>query len=142
VAEKEAPALLSIDGREVRITNPSKPYFCRATRLSKLDVVRYYLSVAEGALRGIRDRPLVLKRFVGGAEGQAFYQKRAPGQRPAWLRTVTVAFRRSSPSRKTITRKPSHFGSKIQPEPSGSASARLASIGRRGGEAASFTRGF
>jgi bifunctional non-homologous end joining protein LigD len=54
--------------------------------------VRYYLSVAPGALAGIRDRPIVLKRFVNGAEGEAFYQKRAPGGRPSWLRTVTLSF--------------------------------------------------
>ena len=84
----EAPELLSIDGREVRITHPSKPYFSREARLSKLDLVRYYLSVAGGALQGIRDRPIVLKRFVDGAEGEAFYQKRAPSKRPEWLRTV------------------------------------------------------
>jgi DNA ligase D-like protein (predicted polymerase) len=61
-------------------------------KLSKLDIVRYYLSVAPGALAGIRDRPLVLKRFVDGAEGEAFYQKRAPTRRPEWLRTVTLSF--------------------------------------------------
>jgi DNA ligase D-like protein (predicted polymerase) len=92
VAEKEAPEILTIDGREVRITNPSKPYFTAQARLSKLDVVRYYGSVAEGALLGIRDRPIVLKRFVDGADGEAFYQKRAPDKRPEWLRTVTLAF--------------------------------------------------
>ena len=54
--------------------------------------MRYYLSVAPGALAGIRDRPIVLKRFVNGAEGEAFYQKRAPAERPAWLRTVTLSF--------------------------------------------------
>jgi DNA ligase D-like protein (predicted polymerase) len=54
--------------------------------------VRYYLSVADGALAGIRDRPIVLKRFVNGAEGEAFYQKRAPSERPSWLRTVTLSF--------------------------------------------------
>jgi bifunctional non-homologous end joining protein LigD len=84
--------VLLIEGKEVRITNPDKPYFSRQTKLSKLDVVRYYLSVAPGALAGIRDRPLVLKRFVDGAEGEAFYQKRAPTQRPSWLRTVTLSF--------------------------------------------------
>jgi DNA ligase D-like protein (predicted polymerase) len=84
--------VLAIDGREVRITNPDKPYFARAVRLSKLDVVRYYLSIANGALGGIRDRPIVLKRFVNGAEGEAFYQKRAPENRPEWLRTVTLSF--------------------------------------------------
>src|SRR5437764_3116617 len=84
--------VLSIEGREVRVTHPGKPYFSRQTRLSKLDLIRYYLSVAPGALAGIRDRPLVLKRFVDGAEGEAFYQKRAPAKRPAWLRTVTLSF--------------------------------------------------
>ncbi len=89
MAEKEAPEILSIDGREVRVTHPGKRYFSKQVRLSKLDVVRYYLAVADGALRGIRDRPIVLKRFVDGAEGEAFYQKRAPSARPDWLRTVT-----------------------------------------------------
>ena len=84
--------VLSIDGREVRITHPDKPYFSAATKLSKIDLVRYYLSVAPGAVNGIRDRPIVLKRFVDGAEGQAFYQKRAPTNTPNWLRTVTLSF--------------------------------------------------
>ena len=84
--------LLTIDGREVRITHPDKPYFSREAKLSKLDVVQYYLSVASGAVAGIRDRPVVLKRFVNGAEGDPFYQKRAPGGRPTWLRTVTLSF--------------------------------------------------
>ncbi|HKD68234.1 MAG TPA: DNA primase small subunit domain-containing protein [Candidatus Binataceae bacterium] len=92
MGKKGAVELLSIEGREVRVTNPEKPYFSRATRLSKLDVVRYYLSIAPGALAGIRDRPLVLKRFVDGAEGEAFYQKRAPVSRPPWLRTITLSF--------------------------------------------------
>lgn len=83
---------LSIDGREVRITHPDKPYFTKQTKVLKIDLVRYYLSVAAGALAGIRDRPIVLKRFVDGAEGQAFYQKRAPSNRPEWLRTVTLSF--------------------------------------------------
>jgi len=90
---KESPAeLLTIDGREVRITNPDKPYFTRETKLSKFDLVRYYLSVAPGALAGIQDRPIVLKRFVNGAEGEAFYQKRAPADHPEWLRTITLSF--------------------------------------------------
>jgi DNA ligase D-like protein (predicted polymerase) len=92
VREEEAAEVLSIEGREVRVTHPDKPYFSRQTKLSKLDIVRYYLSVAPGALAGIEDRPLVLKRFVNGAEGEAFYQKRAPADRPAWLRTITLSF--------------------------------------------------
>src|ERR1043165_9897446 len=89
---KDTAKILSIDGREVRVTHPDKPYFSEQTKLSKLDLVRYYLSLAPGALGGIRDRPLVLKRFVNGAEEQAFYQKRAPANVPAWLRTVTLSF--------------------------------------------------
>jgi DNA ligase D-like protein (predicted polymerase) len=89
---EEEAELLSIDGRQVRVTHPDKLYFSRETKLSKLDLVRYYLSIAPGALTGIRNRPIVLKRFVNGAEGEAFYQKRAPTDRPSWLRTVTLAF--------------------------------------------------
>ena len=84
--------MLSVEGREVQITHPDKLYFSAQARISKLDLVRYYLSVAPGALAGIQDRPIVLKRFVDGAEAPAFYQKRAPAQRPPWLRTVTLSF--------------------------------------------------
>ncbi len=84
--------MLSLEGREVYITHPDKLYFSSQVQITKLDLVRYYLSVAPGALGGIKDRPIVLKRFVNGAEGEAFYQKRAPAQRPPWLRTVTLSF--------------------------------------------------
>ncbi|MDB4992976.1 MAG: ATP-dependent ligase, partial [Myxococcaceae bacterium] len=87
----EEPELLSIDEHEVRITHPSKPYFKQAG-ISKIEVVRYYLAVAEGALGGIKNRPIVLKRFIHGAEGPAFYQKRAPPKLPPFLRTVTLRF--------------------------------------------------
>src|SRR5256714_1891987 len=92
MAKKESAEVLSIDGREVRISNPDKPYFSREVKLSKLDVVRYYLSVASGAVTGVRDRPSMLKRFVDGAEKPPFYQKRAPRVRPSWLRSVTLSF--------------------------------------------------
>jgi len=88
----EAGELIAIAGREIRVTHPEKLYFSKEVKLTKLDIVRYYLSVAPGALSGIEDRPIVLKRFVNGAEGEAFYQKRAPADHPAWLRTVTLAF--------------------------------------------------
>jgi DNA ligase D-like protein (predicted polymerase) len=88
---KDADKVLSFEGRDVHITHPDKQYFSQA-RISKLDLVRYYLSVAPGALAGIQDRPIVLKRFVNGAEGEAFYQKRAPDKRPPWLRTITLKF--------------------------------------------------
>ena len=92
MAKMESGEILLIDGRDVRITNPGKPYFSRDVKLSKLDVVQYYLSVASGAVAGIRDRPSMLKRFVDGAESPPFYQKRAPENRPEWLRTVTLSF--------------------------------------------------
>jgi DNA ligase D-like protein (predicted polymerase) len=91
VAKETASEVLSIEGREVRITNSEKLYFSQA-RITKIDLVRYYLSIAPGALAGIQDRPVVLKRFVGGAEAEAFYQKRAPDKRPPWLRTVPLSF--------------------------------------------------
>ena len=83
---------LEIAGHTVVITHPDKPYFSKQVRLTKLDLVRYYLSVAEGALLGIRDRPIVLKRFVNGAEAPPFYQKRAPEKRPDWLVSTTLSF--------------------------------------------------
>jgi bifunctional non-homologous end joining protein LigD len=92
MAKEAAGKVLSVEGREVQITHPDKLYFSSQAQISKLDLVRYYLSVAPGALAGIRDRPIVLKRFVNGAEAEAFYQKRAPAQRPPWLRTVTLSF--------------------------------------------------
>jgi DNA ligase D-like protein (predicted polymerase) len=93
VAKKEEDVeVLEVGGREVRVTHPGKLYFSREARVTKLELVRYYLAVADGALRGIRDRPIVLKRFVDGAEGEPFYQKRAPEKRPPWLRTVTLSF--------------------------------------------------
>jgi DNA ligase D-like protein (predicted polymerase) len=92
VGKQETSEILSVAGREIRITHPNKLYFSEEVRLTKHDLVQYYLSVAAGALSGIQDRPIVLKRFVNGAEAPAFYQKRAPEQRPHWLRTVTLSF--------------------------------------------------
>ena len=92
MAKKEEAEILSVNGHEVRISNPQKPYFSRETKLAKIDVVKYFLSVAAGAVHGIRNRPIVLKRFVDGAEGEVFYQKRAPTNLPPWLRTVTLSF--------------------------------------------------
>ena len=88
----EAAAILTVAGREVRVTHPGKLYFSREVQLTKLDIVQYFLAVGPGALRGIQDRPIVLKRFVNGAEAEPFYQKRAPTDLPGWLRTVTLSF--------------------------------------------------
>ena len=88
----DAAEILSIEGRDVRISNPDKLYFSQGVTLSKRDVVLYYQAVATGALAGIRNRPITLKRFVNGAHAEPFFQKRAPTPRPDWLRTVTLAF--------------------------------------------------
>ena len=90
MAKADDAELLEIGGRMVRISSPSKPYFTRGVQLKKLDLVHYFLAVAPGALRGIVDRPIVLKRFVNGAEAEPFYQKRAPSDLPEWMRTVTL----------------------------------------------------
>jgi bifunctional non-homologous end joining protein LigD len=83
--------ILEVAGRSVVVTNPDKVFF-PATGVTKLDMVRYYLSVAEGALLGVAGRPMVLKRFVHGAGGEPFFQKRAPDKRPDWIPTVTLSF--------------------------------------------------
>jgi bifunctional non-homologous end joining protein LigD len=83
--------VLRVGDREVTVTNPSKIFFAE-TGATKLDLVRYYLAVAPGALTGAGGRPMALKRFVNGAAGEAFFQKRAPDNRPEWLRTVTLSF--------------------------------------------------
>jgi bifunctional non-homologous end joining protein LigD len=82
---------IEVAGRTVTVSNPDKVYFPR-TGHTKMDLVRYYLTVADGALGGVANRPMVLKRFVHGIEGEAFFQKRAPSSRPEWLETVVLSF--------------------------------------------------
>ena len=83
--------ILEVDGREVTISNPDKVFFPH-TGHTKLDLVRYYLAVAEGALRGVSGRPMALKRYVNGAKGEFFFQKRAPDSRPEWVEVVELSF--------------------------------------------------
>ncbi|MCA1572229.1 MAG: non-homologous end-joining DNA ligase [Chloroflexi bacterium] len=82
---------LALDGHEVTISNPGKVFFADAG-ITKMDLVQYYLAVGEGALLGVRDRPMALKRFVDGAGGEAFFQKRAPKSVPSFVRTVELSF--------------------------------------------------
>jgi DNA ligase D-like protein (predicted polymerase) len=86
-----AKEILEIAGRKVTVSNPGKVYFPR-TGHTKMDLVRYYLSVAPGALRGVAGRPMALKRFVNGAAEAPFFQKRAPKSRPDWTETVRLSF--------------------------------------------------
>ena len=88
---KSESVSLSLDGHDVTISNPGKIFFADAG-ITKLDLVEYYLAVGEGALVGVRDRPMALKRFVDGAAGEAFFQKRAPKSVPEFVRTVELSF--------------------------------------------------
>jgi bifunctional non-homologous end joining protein LigD len=91
MADKDARELLIVDGREVAVTNPGKVLFPAAGH-TKLDLVHYYLAVADGALRGAGGRPNVLVRYPNGTEDEFFYQKRAPQSRPSWLEVVALRF--------------------------------------------------
>jgi bifunctional non-homologous end joining protein LigD len=99
----KSETVLEIAGRAVTITNPEKVYFPRAGH-TKLDLVRYYAAVADGALRGIANRPIVLKRYVNGAEAEPFFQKRAPESRPDWVDTVELAFPSGRTAREVVVR--------------------------------------
>jgi bifunctional non-homologous end joining protein LigD len=83
--------ILEVAGREVTVSNPDKVFFPQ-TGHTKFDLVRFYLAVAEGAVRGVFGRPMALKRFVNGAEGEFFFQKRAPASHPDWIETVELSF--------------------------------------------------
>ncbi|HYT31593.1 MAG TPA: DNA primase small subunit domain-containing protein, partial [Thermoanaerobaculia bacterium] len=100
---KDPATALEIAGREVVITNPEKVFFPRAG-YTKLDLARYYAAVADGALRGIAGRPIVLKRYVNGAEKEPFFQKRAPEQPPDWVKTVELAFPSGRTAREIVVR--------------------------------------
>ena len=103
VMGKARDEILVVAGREVTITNPDKVFFPQAGH-TKLDLARYYAAVAEGALRGIAGRPIVLKRYVDGAEGEPFFQKRAPEQHPEWVETVELRFPSGRTAREIVVR--------------------------------------
>lgn len=100
--------VLEVAGREVAITNPDKVFFPQVG-YTKLDLARYYLSVAEAALRGVAGRPVVLKRYVNGASQQPFFQKRAPESRPEWIETVELAFPSGRTAREVVIRDAAHL---------------------------------
>src|SRR2546426_1188137 len=100
---KTQQTVVEAAGREVVITNPDKVFFPQAGH-TKLDLVKYYVAVAEGALRGIAGRPIVLKRYVDGAQGEPFFQKRAPEHRPEWVETVELSFPSGRTAREVVVR--------------------------------------
>src|SRR6185503_12304714 len=102
-AMAKSETILEAAGREVVITNPGKVFFPRAGH-TKLDLARYYAAVAGGALRGIVGRPIVLKRYVDGAEAEPFFQKRAPDNHPDWIETVELRFPSGRTAREVVVR--------------------------------------
>jgi len=104
----ERSEVIDVGGREVTISNPDKVFFPR-TGHTKADLVRYYLAVAEGAIRGVAGRPMALKRFVNGAEGEAFFQKRAPSSRPEWIETVVLSFPSGRTAEEIVVREPAQL---------------------------------
>src|SRR5438552_324407 len=100
---KPNETVLEAAGRDVVITNPGKIFFHEVGH-TKLDLARYYVAVAEGALRGIAGRPIVLKRYVNGAGAEPFFQKRAPEQHPDWIETVELAFPSGNTAHEIVVR--------------------------------------
>jgi bifunctional non-homologous end joining protein LigD len=100
--------VVEVAGREVTVTNPGKVFF-PGIGVTKLDLVHYYLSIADGALRGAGGRPMALKRFVNGAAGEAFFQKRAPESRPEWIETVELSFPSGRTADEVVIRDPAQL---------------------------------
>ena len=100
---KSQETIIEAAGREVVITNPDKVFFPKAG-YTKLDLVKYYAAVSDGALRGIANRPIVLKRYVNGADEEPFFQKRAPDKHPDWIETVELKFPSGRTAREVVVR--------------------------------------
>ncbi|MEV0346165.1 non-homologous end-joining DNA ligase [Nonomuraea sp. NPDC050680] len=99
---------IEVAGREVRITNPDKVVFPGSGH-TKLDLIRYYQAVGEGALRGVQGRPMVLKRFVHGIEEEAFFQKRAPAKRPDWIQVAELRYRSGRSAEEVVATETAHI---------------------------------
>ena len=97
--------VLTVAGREVAVSNPNKVLF-PAAGYTKLDLVRYYLAVADGAIRAAGNRPNVLVRYPNGIDGEFFYQKRAPSSRPSWIEVVALKFPSGRTAEEVVPRDP------------------------------------
>jgi DNA ligase D-like protein (predicted polymerase) len=100
-----APVSLDVGGRQVEITHPDKVVFPDRdgqAGLTKLDLIRYYLAVADGALRGVAGRPMILKRFVKGIDQEAVFQKRAPEKRPDWVDVAELRYARGTSAKEAV----------------------------------------
>ncbi|BCO38127.1 DNA polymerase domain-containing protein [Mycobacterium heckeshornense] len=97
------PVSLEVNGRRVTVTHPDKVVF-PGLEHTKLDLIRYYLSVAEGALRGVAGRPMILKRFVKGIDHEAIFQKRAPAKRPDWVDVAELRYASGTSANEAVIR--------------------------------------
>ena len=107
-AKKAEPATIEVCGRELRVSNPQKLFFPQP-KLTKLDLVNYYVECEEAVVRGLRDRPTVMKRWVDGVEGKPFFQKRVPDSAPEWLQTATVTFPSGRHARELVPNDVAHL---------------------------------
>ena len=107
-AKKAEPATIEVCGQELRVSNPGKLFFPER-KLTKLDLVNYYVECEEAVVRGLRDRPTVMKRWVDGVEGKPFFQKRVPDSAPEWLQTATVTFPSGRHARELVPNDAAHL---------------------------------
>ncbi len=107
-AKKAEHALIEVAGRELRVSNPGKLFFPDAG-LTKLDLVNYYVECEEAVVRGLRERPTVMKRWVDGVQGEPFFQKRVPDSAPEWLQTATVTFPSGRHARELVPNDAAHL---------------------------------
>jgi DNA ligase D-like protein (predicted polymerase) len=105
---KSEHVIVEAGGREVRVSNPGKIFFPEQG-LTKLDLVRYYIECEEAVVRGLRERPTVLKRWVDGVSGEPFFQKRVPDSAPEWLQTTTVTFPSGRHARELVANDAAHL---------------------------------
>jgi DNA ligase D-like protein (predicted polymerase) len=109
MAVKKGEAIvIETGGQELRVSNPSKPFF-PAVGLTKLDLVNYYVECEEAVVRHLRERPTVLKRWVDGVAGEPFFQKRVPDSAPDWLQTATVTFPSGRHARELVPNDAAHL---------------------------------
>jgi bifunctional non-homologous end joining protein LigD len=100
--------IVEIAGHEVRVSNPGKPFF-PAVGLTKIDLVNYYVACEVAVVRGLRERPTVMKRWVDGVEGEPFFQKRVPDGAPDWIQTATVTFPSGRHARELVPNDGAHL---------------------------------
>jgi bifunctional non-homologous end joining protein LigD len=105
---KVPPVVLELCGQEVRVSNPEKPFFPQVG-LTKLDLVNYYVECEQAVVRGLRERPTVMKRWVDGVAGEPFFQKRVPDSAPEWLQTATVTFPSGRNARELVPNDAAHL---------------------------------